>query len=200
MVLADGKFFIVQSRPITTLYPPPRAADGRLHLYFSFGHVQMMTEPMKPLGISVLRTFLPVGERTPSGESEVLQEAGSRLFVDLNPILRYRRLRDVVPRVLPLADEKIARAVAAFLQRPEYQAALRPGKRVGLSTVRAGSSHPLLGPRDSPLPQRWSVRRGIERAMAESVATRRRLLEEVSARSPSVSARCSDRSSRSSSG
>src|SRR5262249_55550121 len=114
--LADGRFFVVQARPITSLYPAPRPADGRLHLYFSFGHVQMMTEPMKPLGISVLRTFLPVGQRAPNGESEVMQEAGGRIFVDLNPILRHRWLRDIVPRVLPLADEKVARAVAEFLE------------------------------------------------------------------------------------
>src|SRR5262249_42187050 len=49
--LAEGKFFVVQARPIPSLYPAPRARDGRLHLYFSIGHVQMMTEPMKPLGI-----------------------------------------------------------------------------------------------------------------------------------------------------
>jgi pyruvate,water dikinase len=124
--LADGQLFIVQARPITSLYPAPRASDGRLHLYASFGHVQMMTEAMKPLGISALRTFAPVGDRSPSGESELFQEAGSRLFVDLNPVLRYRRLKSIVPRVLPLADERIARAVAEFLEREEYRAALRP--------------------------------------------------------------------------
>src|SRR5262249_32196391 len=118
--LADGTFFIVQARPITSLYPAPRAADGRLHLYASFGHVQMMTEGRKPLGISALRTFVPVGGRAPSGESELFQEAGSRLFVDLNPVLRYRRLRRLVPRVLPLADERIAQAVAEFLGREDY--------------------------------------------------------------------------------
>ena len=115
--LAEGKFFIVQARPITSLYPAPRAADGRLHLYASFGHVQMMTEAMKPLGISALRTFAPVGDRSASGETELLQEAGSRLFLDLNAALRYRRLRRLLPRVLPLADERIARVVAEFLER-----------------------------------------------------------------------------------
>ena len=176
---ADGAFFIVQSRPITTLYPPPRAADGKLHLFFSFGHVQMMTEAMKPLGVSVVRTFLPVGERTPSGESELFQEAGSRLFADLNPILRYGRLRNVVLRVLPLADEKVARAVTMFLQRPEFVAALRPGKRLGLSNVRAVA--PVLFPAFATLLFRDVGRgtAGIERAMAESVARKRRLLEDV---------------------
>jgi pyruvate,water dikinase len=133
--LAGGQFFIVQARPITSLYPAPRAADGLLHLYFSFGHVQMMTEAMKPLGISVLRTFVPFGDRSPSGESELMQAAGSRPFIDLNPALRYRLLRRLVPRVLPLADERIARAVTGFLGREDYRAALRPDKRVGLSSV-----------------------------------------------------------------
>jgi pyruvate,water dikinase len=176
----DGEFFVVQSRPITTLYPPPQAADGKLHLFFSFGHVQMMTEPIKPLGVSVLRTFLPAGERTPSGESEVFQEAGSRLFVDLNPILRYRRLRDVVLLVLPLADEKVARAVMVFLERPEFLAALRPGKSLGLSNVRAVA--PVIFPVLATLLFRDVSRGtdGIVRAMAESVAKKRRLLEEVS--------------------
>jgi pyruvate,water dikinase len=133
--LAHGKFFIVQARPITSLYPAPRAADGRLHVYVSFGHPQMMTEAMKPLGISALRTFLPVGDRSPSGESELMQEAGSRVFIDLNPVLRYRRLRQIVPRALPLADERMARAVAEFLGREEYRAALGPEKRLELSSV-----------------------------------------------------------------
>jgi pyruvate,water dikinase len=131
--LAGGQFFVVQARPITSLYPAPRATDEWLHLYASFGHVQMMTEAMKPLGISALRTFVPLGDRSPSGESELFQEAGGRLFVDLNPVLRYRRLRHLVPRMLPLADERIARAVAEFLEREEYDAALRPEKRLELS-------------------------------------------------------------------
>jgi pyruvate,water dikinase len=177
---ADGGFFIVQSRPITTLYPPPQAADGKLHLFLSFGHVQMMTEPMKPLGVSLIRTFLPVGERGPSGESEMMQEAGSRLFVDLNPILRYGRLREIALRVLPLADQKAARAVTAFLKRPEFRAALRPGARLGLSSVRAVA--PVLFQAFATLLFRDVGRgtEGIERAMAESVARKRRFLEEVS--------------------
>src|SRR5262249_40417759 len=105
--LGGGRFFIVQARPITSLYPAPRAADGRLHLYASFGHVQMMTEAMKPLGISALRTFVPLGDRSPSGESELFQEAGSRIFVDLNPVLRDGRRTERVPRALPPSTERV---------------------------------------------------------------------------------------------
>jgi pyruvate,water dikinase len=178
--LADGQFHIVQARPITSLYPAPRSADGRLHLYISFGHVQMMTEAMKPLGISVLRTFLPVGDRSPSGESELMQEAGSRLFVDLNPALRYRRLRHIVTRMLPLADEKIARAVAEFLRREEYCAALRREKQLELSSVLRAAPF-LLAVLGTLLFR--SLAHGldeIERAMAKRIAEWRRSVDEAS--------------------
>ena len=50
--LADDDFQIVQSRPITTLFPVPEAGDAENHVYVSVGHGQMMTDPMKPLGLS----------------------------------------------------------------------------------------------------------------------------------------------------
>jgi hypothetical protein len=50
--LVDDTFYIVQSRPITTLYPIPEANDQENHVYVSVGHQQMMTDAMKPLGLS----------------------------------------------------------------------------------------------------------------------------------------------------
>jgi len=40
----DGELFVLQSRPITSLYPlvSPDADDGLLHVYMSFGHQQAM--------------------------------------------------------------------------------------------------------------------------------------------------------------
>src|SRR5262249_39496688 len=145
-----------------------------------FGHVQMMTEAMKPLGISALRTFVPAGERAPSGESELMQEAGARPFIDLNPALRYGPLRHLVPRVLPLADEKIARAVAEFLGREEYRAALHPGKRLGPRFILKAA--PILLSALGTLLYR-DPGRGfdeIERAMADRIEEGRRRLEEAS--------------------
>ncbi|SFE99111.1 pyruvate, water dikinase [Alteribacillus iranensis] len=53
--LVDDTFFMVQSRPITTLYPIPDAKDDENRVYFSFGHQQMMTDVIRPLGMSLLR-------------------------------------------------------------------------------------------------------------------------------------------------
>ncbi|WP_088068918.1 phosphoenolpyruvate synthase [Gottfriedia luciferensis] len=71
--LVDETFFIVQSRPITTLFPIPEANDQENHVYLSVGHQQMMTDPMKPLGLS----FYMLTTRAP------MRTAGGRLFVDI---------------------------------------------------------------------------------------------------------------------
>ena len=46
--LVNDEIFIVQSHPITHSFPFPAVNDDKLHLFISFGHVQMMTEAMKP--------------------------------------------------------------------------------------------------------------------------------------------------------
>src|SRR5580704_4656323 len=45
--LADDGFQIVQSRPITTLFPVPATSDEGNHVYVSVGHQQMMTDAMR---------------------------------------------------------------------------------------------------------------------------------------------------------
>jgi pyruvate,water dikinase len=75
--LDDEGFAIVQSRPITTLFPIPEAGDDAPHVYISVGHQQMMTDAFKPLGLSLWQRTTP----RPMGE------AGSRLFVDVAGLL-----------------------------------------------------------------------------------------------------------------
>jgi phosphoenolpyruvate synthase/pyruvate phosphate dikinase len=63
--LYETTFFVVQSRPITTLYPTPANKDGKNRVYMSYGHREMMTEAFKPLGISffqLLHTMLGSSE------------------------------------------------------------------------------------------------------------------------------------------
>ncbi|MFD5718187.1 rifamycin-inactivating phosphotransferase [Streptomyces sp. NPDC127036] len=71
--LVDDGFQIVQSRPITTLFPIPESDDQENHVYVSVGHQQMMTDAMKPLGLSMwqLTAMAP------------MHAAGGRLFVDV---------------------------------------------------------------------------------------------------------------------
>jgi len=75
--LADDEFHFVQSRPITTLFPIPATGDEEKHVYLSVGHQQMMTDAMKPLGVSMWQL---TGATT-------FHEAGGRLFVDVSRAL-----------------------------------------------------------------------------------------------------------------
>lgn len=86
--LADDGFTLVQSRPVTTLFPVPASTDDENHVYLSVGHQQMMTDAFAPLGLSLwhLTTFA------------VMAEAGNRLFVDIT-----RRLGTPAGRAAMLA-------------------------------------------------------------------------------------------------
>lgn len=102
--LVDDAFYIVQSRPITTLYPIPEANDQDNRVYVSVGHQQMMTDPMKPLGLS----FFQLTTTAP------MSKAGGRLFVDVTPMLASR---DHVLHYLGKSDPLIKDALMTVLER-----------------------------------------------------------------------------------
>ncbi|BBB91931.1 MAG TPA: phosphoenolpyruvate synthase [Methylomusa anaerophila] len=140
--LADNEIYILQSRPITTLYPLPQTDDRKLRFYISLGHAQMMTDPIKPLGISVLRTLAPFGKKGRLAESPFLQEAGGRLYIDITNLLANPLGRRLVPKLLLNVDAAIGRAVMEFTASDQFksQAATKswsktPYMIVGLLTV-----------------------------------------------------------------
>lgn len=108
--LADSEFYILQSRPITTLYPIPKATDGKSHVYVSVGHQQMMTDPMKPLGLSLFQ--LTAGRP--------MFEAGGRLFVDVGPDLASPAGRKTLIDVLGKSDPLIGDALQTILAREDF--------------------------------------------------------------------------------
>ncbi len=109
--LADDGFQIVQSRPITTLFPiPPEAGDGANHVYVSVGHQQMMTDPMKPLGLSLWQLTTP----------RPMSEAGGRLFVDVTEGLASQASRAGLLEVLGRGDPLIRDALETVLERGEF--------------------------------------------------------------------------------
>ena len=108
--LADGTFYIVQSRPITTLYPIPEANDEENHVYVSVGHQQMMTDAMKPLGLSFFLLTTPALMRT----------AGGRLFVDVTPMLASAAGREIILNVLGKNDPLIKAALTTIVEREGF--------------------------------------------------------------------------------
>ncbi|KAM3099097.1 PEP/pyruvate-binding domain-containing protein [Phormidesmis sp. 146-12] len=105
--LVDDTFYIVQSRPITTLFPIPEANDRANHVYVSVGHQQMMTDAMKPLGLSVWQ--LTAGRP--------MYQAGGRLFVDVTQELASPARRGIIVDVLGKNDPLIRDAFMTLLER-----------------------------------------------------------------------------------
>ncbi|WP_019228613.1 phosphoenolpyruvate synthase [Sedimentibacter sp. B4] len=105
--LADETFYIVQSRPITTLYPIPEAKTKEKHVYLSVGHQQMMTDPLKPLGISLfcLTSFGP------------RYKAGGRLFVDVTQILASPDTRDALLNSMGQHDPLMKDALMTIIKQ-----------------------------------------------------------------------------------
>ncbi|HWJ03993.1 MAG TPA: PEP/pyruvate-binding domain-containing protein, partial [Verrucomicrobiae bacterium] len=176
---AEGQFYFVQSRPITSLFPVPGVSDQKLHLFLSLGHVQMMTEPMKPLGISILRTMIPIGKSSLRAENDYLQEAGSRLFIDTSGLLKYSQLRKRLPDILSNVDELFGLSVREFCARAEFQAAAPP-KKIPLALVKKVSPIVLAVLRNILYRHNDKAIANINRFMENSIRESSRKLSEVS--------------------
>ncbi len=112
--LVDDDFRIVQSRPITTLFPVPATADEGYHVYVSVGHGQMMTDPMKPLGLSVFQLTA----------ARPMVEAAGRLFVDVTPMLTSPENRSGLVEVMGRSDPLLGDALRTLLDRGIFPPAL----------------------------------------------------------------------------
>ena len=56
--------FLLQSRPITSLFPVPQVSFDPLIVWFSFGAVQGLVGPMTPLGQEAIqRVVLGMGKK-----------------------------------------------------------------------------------------------------------------------------------------
>ncbi|WP_312469581.1 phosphoenolpyruvate synthase [Neobacillus sp.] len=108
--LVDDTFYIVQSRPITTLYPIPEANDQENHVYVSVGHQQMMTDPINPLGLSFFLLTTPAPMR----------KAGGRLFVDVTHQLASPVSRNILLNAMGQHDPLMKDALMNTIGRGDY--------------------------------------------------------------------------------
>ena len=156
--LVDGDFHIVSSRPITTLFPIPATGDAENHVYVSVGHGQMMTDPMKPLGLSCwqLTAMAP------------MHTAGGRLFVDVTRALASPASRAGLLAVMGRGDPLIRDALETVLDRGDFVPSLTdPGPG---GPPAGGASAPIETPIET---DPAIVTELIERSRASIAALRR---------------------------
>jgi rifampicin phosphotransferase len=124
---ADGQLFLLQSRPVTSLFPLPVRPNGdSLDVYFSFGAVQGLLDPMTPLGRNIIAEVFAAGTGLfgyhNSAETQaIVYEAGERLWARITPLLRNSVGRKVTVYALRLVEPTILQAIQMILDEPRLQ-------------------------------------------------------------------------------
>ncbi len=117
----DGmKFYIVQSRGITTLYPCPSIMDGFKRCFISVGHLQMMTDTMLPLGMSLWELM---------SKTVKVTEIGGRPYMEITHNLNSPVGRALVRQKLSNSDELMDSAFNKVLARKDYIKSIPKGQK-----------------------------------------------------------------------
>lgn len=134
---AEGAIWLVQSRPITTLFPLPADAPrdpDDLRVYFSINVAQGVFRPFTPMGEQALRMFAsaaagmagvpPADAATGPG---VLHTAANRLFLDATGAVRSKPGRRVLLGLLGQGEARSADLLRPLTADPRL--AVRPTPR-----------------------------------------------------------------------
>ena len=92
----DGRFWLTQARPITTLYPQPVSRHAGPRLFMCLSLAQGLTRPITPMGLAAFRligsSVARVAGRPPDDPAQgppPLAVLGQRLFVDITPVVQH---------------------------------------------------------------------------------------------------------------
>lgn len=172
----EGRLALVQSRPITSLFPVPDGLSAaELRVLASFGAFQGVLGPFTPLGQDAIRLLVAAGASffgydLTYDAQRVLLVSGERLWVDLTGALRNGAGRKLVVGALGQVEPAIRAAVMPLLSDPRLSAR---SERLSPNAVyrMARAFLPML-PRlarslTSPDAARRGAQSGIERGLAE---------------------------------
>lgn len=153
--LADQCFHIVQSRPITTLFPIPAPGDDGNRVYLSVGHQQMMTDPLKPLGLSFYRM----------ARTQPMAEAGGRLFSDVTRHVTPAKRRGFL-KTVERHDPLMGDALRTIVERGDFIPLLPDAE--------SGGASPAVVPAATPIATDPALVEDLVRRNEDSIAALKR--------------------------
>lgn len=120
---ADDRLYVLQSRPVTSLYPLPRESFDPLIVWFSFGTVQGIMGAMTPLGQDAIRmAFSGVanlfGARVRYDQTDVLVPAGERLWIRISDVLRNPIGVRVIQTFLGFGEPSVRQILRGLVNEP----------------------------------------------------------------------------------
>lgn len=134
---AADKLWLLQSRPITTLYPlpdprPDLPEPEGTRIFLCFSLAQGLTRPLTPMGMAAFRLIAGAVARNtgfdvpePRNGPAPYRQAGQRLFVDLTPVVRSRVGRAIVPRVFDIMEARSAAVLRRLFADPRFSVTIR---------------------------------------------------------------------------
>jgi rifampicin phosphotransferase len=128
---ASDRLYLLQSRPITSLFPIPEGMVPEvLKVFISFAAVQGMLDPVTPLGRDMLDQIAAVasglfGIRVTAATQTFFLTAGERLWVNLTPLMRNRIGRSIMPTIFALVEPSVGQAIQTIRDDPRLQ----PGEK-----------------------------------------------------------------------
>lgn len=163
----EGTLWLLQSRPITTLFPlPPYTDRPQPRIYLEFGHVQGMLRPATPMGMSALKVIL-AGILGSFGVKAEIVDIGGRLYGDLTDLVRSKSTRKRLVKLMAVDFGPRAQAVVThLLADPRFSA--QPGSPAGIRMA--------LGPALRAAPRAVA---GIVGALTRPELARTRLFHEI---------------------
>jgi pyruvate,water dikinase len=120
---SEGQLHLLQSRPITSLYPIPDVPTDPLHVFVSFAVIQGLLAPVTPLGQDVMKLLFAGVARVFNFDltqetQRALFSAGERLWVNITPLLRNSIGRKILGGALPAIAPGAAQTIELLLDDP----------------------------------------------------------------------------------
>jgi len=120
----EGSVFILQSRPITSLFPLPENLPREpLKVLIGFHTIQGIMEPLTPLGNDTMKLVLTGGGKAFGldvnlEEQTAFYTAAERLWINVTPIVRHPLGHKNYPSVIRNIDPGVAAATLQIIDDP----------------------------------------------------------------------------------
>lgn len=174
---ADERLYLLQARPITSLYPlPAGVGPDPLRVMGSFGAMQGLLDPLTPLGRDLIPRLIVsmIGifgrQETPASQRVVLA-AGERIFADITGFVRHPRGRGLMRAILGVIEPSAGLALEAVWDDPRLAVQqARPRLRTVLKLLHfaAGVWARLLYSLLAPASSRRAVRKIVDDAITRT--------------------------------
>jgi len=114
--MVDNEFYILQARPITTLFPLMKEAK-KDDIFLSFNHLQVMTKPFSPLGMDVLKYMFNFDSSLPFKRNSHLVNSGGFLFLNITPLITDKKISGELLKKLELVNRDIQGTLKAYSEK-----------------------------------------------------------------------------------